>query len=567
MLFRSIGVLIILTVVAARGAEPPDAKFTDVTAASGVNFVHVNGAYGDKLLPETMGGGVAFLDYDNDGAQDLLFVQSDHWNGHVPDGAKPQAAAMLYHNDGAGRFTDVTASSGFANIRGFYGMGVAVGDYDNDGFPDVLLTGVGGDRLFHNTGHGTFEDVTDSAGVAGAKDDWGTSAAFVDYDNDGRLDLFVCNYVKWSPQIDREVNYTLPKIGRAYGPPMNYQGQPCRLFHNEGAGKFSDVSKKSGIADSAGKSLGVAPVDLDGDGYIDFVVANDTTPNFVFHNQRDGSFKEIGARTGIAFDSYGNTRGAMGIDAARWRNDPTLGIAVANFANESAALYSCADDSMLFTDEAGQAAIADFTRPTLKFGLLFFDYDLDGFQDLLLTNGHLDERIAEAQPGQQYKQPAQLFWNGAKSGGGFIYVPPAKCGADLYKPIVGRGSASADIDDDGDLDLVQTQINAPVMLLRNDQKLSHHFIRLRLVGNGTTSNRDAIGAQVHVKLGGDDSHTIWRQVMPAKSYLSQSELPITIGLGDATKVASIEITWPDGAKQTLTDAKVDGMTTVTQPHR
>src|SRR4051794_7273930 len=258
MTARSIAILLMsaaTTLDHARAAEPPDAKFVDVTATSGVNFVHVNGAFGDKLLPETMGGGVAFLDYDNDGAQDLLFVQSGYWSGHQPADAKPQAVAALYHNDGKGHFTDVTAACGFTSVPDFYGMGVAVGDFDNDGFVDVFLTGVGGYRLFHNTGRGTFEDVTQSAGAGGSKDDWGTSAAFVDYDNDGRLDLFVCNYVKWSPQIDREVNYTLLKIGRAYGPPMNYQGQPCRLFHNDGGGKFSDVSRKSGIADSAGKSL------------------------------------------------------------------------------------------------------------------------------------------------------------------------------------------------------------------------------------------------------------------------------------------------------------------------
>ncbi|HYG36507.1 MAG TPA: VCBS repeat-containing protein, partial [Clostridia bacterium] len=323
--------------------EIPLAKFTDVTASSGISFVHNNGAYGEKLLPETMGGGVAFLDFDNDGHQDLLFVNSTYWPWHKPEGMKP-ASMALYHNDGKGRFTDMTVGSGLD--VSFYGMGVAVGDYDNDGLEDVFITGVGGNHLFHNEGNGKFAEVTAVAGVGGTASDWGSCAAWMDYDNDGKLDLFVGNYVKWSREIDAEVGYKIDGRTRAYGQPMNFEGTFPYLYHNEGGGKFTDVKPRSGLQVKnaatgvpAAKTLGVAPVDLDSDGWIDLVVANDTVQNFVFHNQRDGTFKEIGAATGIAFDSYGNTRGAMGIDSARYRSDGKLALGIGNFANEMTALY------------------------------------------------------------------------------------------------------------------------------------------------------------------------------------------------------------------------------------
>ncbi|HYG34610.1 MAG TPA: VCBS repeat-containing protein, partial [Clostridia bacterium] len=323
--------------------DVPLVKFTDITAAAGIRFVHNNGAYGDKLLPETMAGGVAFFDFNNDGHQDLLLVNSTYWPGHLPAGKQPTTSA-LYQNDGQGHFTDVTAGSGL-DIS-FYGMGVAVGDYDNDGLVDLFITAVGGNHLFHNEGQGKFREVTQDAGVGGAADGWSTSAAWIDYDNDGKLDLFVCNYIQWSAELDRAAPYELPNIGRAYGPPRNFGGAFSYLYHNEGGGRFSDVSASAGIQVRhlatrlpMAKSLAVAPIDVDNDGWIDLVVANDTVQNFLFHNERNGRFKEIGARSGIAFDAYGLTRGAMGIDSARFRNDDALGIAIGNFANEMNALY------------------------------------------------------------------------------------------------------------------------------------------------------------------------------------------------------------------------------------
>jgi len=549
----------------AKDAPIPNTKFTDITATAGITFTHNPGAYGAKLLPETMGSGVAFFDFDDDGDADLLFVNSTYWPGHTPEGKQPTTAA-LYQNDGQGSFTDVTAGSGL-DVP-IYGMGVAAGDYDNDGRSDIFLTAVGGNHLFKNEGMGKFRDITKEAGVGGAADGWSSGASFLDYDNDGRLDLFVCNYVRWSEQIDKEVGYTLVGVGRAYGPPMNFQGAFAMLYHNDGGGKFSDVSGKAGVQVKnsatgvpAGKSLGIAPVDLDGDHFIDVVIANDTVQNFVFHNQRDGTFKEIGALSGVAFDSFGNARGAMGVDTAYYRNDATLGIAIGNFANEMTALYASQSQPLTFADEAIAEGVGPASRLALKFGVFFFDYDLDGWLDLMSVNGHLEEEIGKVQASQTYAQPAQLFWNASASRPmAFAQVTAEKAGADLFKPIVGRGSAFADIDGDGDLDVVLTQTGGAPLLLRNDQALAHHWLRVKLRGN--KANRDALGAVVKLTAAG---HTRRAQVMPTRSYLSQSEIAVTFGLGRAEKVEALEIIWPGGIAQKVESMKLDALNVIGQP--
>lgn len=544
--------------------EIPSVKFTDISAEAGIKFVHNNGATGDKLLPETMGSGVAFFDFDNDGDQDLLFVNSTEW----PWSARNQkpATAALYKNDGKGHFEDVTAGSGLDTS--IYGMGVAVGDYDNDGKVDVFISGMGGSRLFHDEGNGKFSDMTATAGVGGATNEWSTACAWVDFDNDGDLDLFVGNYVRWSRDIDFKVGYKLDGVSRAYGPPMNFEGTFPYFYRNDGQGRFTEISESAGLRIKnastgvpAAKTLGVAPIDIDNDGWIDLVVANDTVQNFLFHNQHNGTFKDVGTTSGIAFDTYGNTRGAMGIDAARYRGDGALGISIANFANEMIALYVSQKDPLVFTDEAIPEGVGPAGRLLLKFGLFFFDYDLDGRQDLLSVNGHLEEDIGKIQKSQRYAQPAQLFWNsGAASGASFLVAGEDKAGGDLFKPMVGRGSAFADIDGDGDEDVVMTQPGRAPLLLRNDQALNHNWLRLKLVGS--KSNHDAIGAWVKAKVG---NNILWRQVMPTRSYLSQSELPITIGLGKTEEIDQVEIVWPGGQTQQIAPSEYKVMTMIEQP--
>jgi hypothetical protein len=540
----------------------PAFALVNIASEAGIDFTHVNGAAGEKLLPETMGGGCAFFDYDGDGDQDILLVNSTYWP-HDPksrEGRQPTHA--LYRNDGSGRFDNVTAGSGLD--VSMYGMGAACGDYDNDGDVDVFISAVGPDKLFRNDG-GSFTDITSQAHVGGEPDGWSTSSGFADYDNDGDLDLFVCNYVKWSRDIDFAVNYQLTGIGRAYGPPTNFEGAFCSLFRNEGDGTFADVSADAGIQirniqeRPMGKSLGLALADFDRDGWIDVFVANDTVKRFCFRNRGDGAFEEVGERYGLAFDRNGNATGAMGVDVAAYRNDASLGICIGNFANEMSSLLVSQDQATQFLDESITEGIGNPTRLRLTFGVLFFDCDLDGRLDLLHANGHIEDEINIVQSSQHYEQAAQLFWNaGSEAKACFVEMPASQLG-DMATPIVGRGASCADIDNDGDLDLLITQIAGPPLLLRNDQQLAHHWLRLKLIG--TKSNRDAIGAWVEVTSGGVTQRA---QVMPTRSYLSQVELPVTFGLGASSTIDAVTIRWPDGSTQVAANVPVDKLTVIQQ---
>jgi hypothetical protein len=544
----------------------PDVRFTDVTDAAGLRFRHVSGAAGRKLLPETMGAGVAVLDYDRDGRPDLFFVNSRPWPG-VP-GDRPTQA--LYRNRGDGTFEDVTAAAGLDLV--LYGMGATVGDFDADDWPDLFVTALGGSRLYRNLGGKRFEDATAQVGLpVGSLPDvsadefhrwdrpipWPSSTTFLDYDGDGRLDLFVCSYVTWSPAHDLGVNAVLPGGRRAYVPPTQFPGAQCLLYRNLGS-RFEDVSATAGVQVSdpvgrgnapepIGKALGVVACDPDADGWPDLMVANDTVRNFFFHNLPSSGggrrFAEVGLTANVAY-AEGRPRGGMGIDAAEVRPGQPAAV-IANFTNEPNTLLTLASGSpLLFRDTAAAEGLAGPSRGPMKFGALFLDYDLDGRNDLLTCNGHLEPDIATSQPLQSHPQPAQLYWNTGRDGQLFEPVSEASAGPDLFRPLVGRGCAYLDYDGDGDLDVVLTENNGRARLLRNDNRTGNTWLRLDVGG--------AIGAEVTVEAGGVTRR--WH-VAGARGYLSQSELAVTVGLGRATKADKVTVRWPgrDGGSRAWTD--------------
>jgi len=516
-------------------SQPPlGFHFTHVTGAAGIHFKHNTGAYGGKLLPETLGAGCAFLDYDADGWQDLLLVNSMDWPGH----SRQRSTLKLYRNNRNGTFTDVTQAAGL-DIE-MYGMGVAVGDYNNDGFPDILITCVGQNRLFKNTGKGNFVDVTNSSGL-GKRQAFSTSALWFDYDRDGLLDLFVCNYVKWSPEHD--VFCSQDGKHKSYCTPEAYVGQTCWLFHNRGNGTFEDVTASSGIFDSSSKSLGVAMLDYDENGWPDLLVANDTQPNKLYRNQQNGTFKDVALEAGIAFSAEGKARAGMGVDAGDFDNSGRPGVAITNFDNEMIGLYR-ADGKGNYTDIAAESGVGLPSKTTLGFGCVFADCDLDGSLDLIAVNGHIDDTVRNVR-NVGYAQPPQLFVNNGK---GKFREAGGEAGVDFSLPKVGRGLAVGDFDRDGDQDILMTTNNGPAYLFRNDQTAGNRSIRFRLVG--TKSNRDAIGARVKVFSSGVMQT---RVVRSGSSYLSQSELSTTFGLGQRDKIERVVIDWPSGRSEEYRD--------------
>jgi hypothetical protein len=503
-------------------------EFTDVTAQAGIHFKHNSGAFGKKYLPETMG------------RQDIFFVNSMDWPGHKSGG---KSFPALYHNNHDGTFTDVTTEAGLAVET--YGQGCAVGDYDNDGFDDLYLTTVGSNHLYRNLGNGKFADVTAKAGVADPG--FSSSAIWFDYDNDGKLDLFVTHYITWSIETDQYCS--LDNKNKSYCTPQTFKGESATLFHNKGDGTFENVTQRAGLHDPTSKSLGVAMLDYDDDGWMDLFVSNDTEPNKLYHNNHNGTFTDAAILAGIALSDSGRVRAGMGSDAGDYDNSGRQGLLIGNFTNESMALYRN-DGSGLFTDEAPTSGLGQMTNQSLTFGAFFFDYDLDGLLDVFAANGHVSDDISVVQPTVRYAQPAGIYHN--KGGKKFEDVS-AKLGRALQKPVVARGAAYADFDNDGDLDLAITANNGPARLLRNDNANQNDMLRIKTVG--TRSNRDGIGAKL--RLTTNKGARLFAMVKSGSSYLSQSELPVTFGLGkpEEGKTANLEIVWPSGQKDSIPNIK------------
>jgi len=532
---------VLLLLAAVPLAAPVDSAaqqaFRDVTTQAGIHFSHNNGAFGKKWLPETMGPGCAFIDYDNDGYPDILLVNGEDWPGHPHAGA---TTPKLYHNNRNGTFTDVTRQAGLAVPM--FGLGAAIGDYDNDGFDDIFITALGQSHLFHNNGNGTFTEVTKPAGMWGPNE-FSTSAAWVDYDRDGKLDLVVANYVRWSEQTD--LYCTLDGAHKSYCTPESYKGTSVRLWHNLGGGKFEDATQKAGLGDPTSKSLGIAILDYNADGWPDILIANDTQPNKLYLNKKDGTFEERGVTSGIAFSEDGVARAGMGADAADYDRSGHPSVIISNFANQMVSLYHN-EGNGLFVDEAPQSEVGRATLVTLGFGCFFFDYDNDGWPDIFVADGHIEDQIERVQKRVSYAEPSHLFRN---LGSGRFKEVTAQMGQAFAAPRVARGAAYADIDNRGFLDVLVTTNAGPAFLFHNEGG-SNQSLRLKLVG--TKSNRDGIGAIVRVTSNNNNNKDKqWKMLRSGSSYLSQSELVLTFGLGAQTKADIVEIQWPSGQTEKL----------------
>jgi enediyne biosynthesis protein E4 len=518
--------------------------FRDITAQAGIHFIHNNAAFGKKYLPETMGPGCAFIDYDNDGYPDILLMNGEDWPGHPK---VPGSTLKLYHNNHDGTFADVTRKAGLAIPM--FGFGTAIGDYDNDGFDDIFVTALGQSHLFHNNGNGTFSDVTKAAGVWGPNE-FSTGAAWVDYDRDGKLDLVVANYVQWS--IAGDLFCTLDGTRKSYCTPESYKGSSARLWHNLGNGKFEDATQKAGLTDVTSKSLGIAILDYNEDGWPDILLANDTQPNKLYLNKHNGAFEEKGVPAGIAFSEDGVARAGMGVDTADYDRSGRASLIISNFSNQMVSLYHN-EGNGLFVDEAPQSEVGRATLVTLGFGCFFFDYDNDGWQDIFVADGHIENEIERVQKRVSYAEPPHLFRN---LGHGKFQEVTQQMGTTFTSPKVARGAAFADIDNNGASDILTTTNGGRVYLFHNEGG-TNNSLRIKLVG--TKSNRDGIGSIVRVTSGTDKQ---WKMLKSGSSYLSQSELVLTFGLGASTKADAIEIQWPSGQTDKLSNTAADQTITV-----
>ena len=528
--------------VASAEPDPVPVNFVDVASASGITFRHDSAATPDKYLITTMGSGCAWIDYDQNGLFDLYLV-----NGAATKVYAPQSPlrGALYRNNGDGTFADVTAKAG-VGAEGLFGMGVAVGDYDNDGFPDLFVLGYNRCILYHNNGDGTFTDVTRKAGVENPGR-WASSAAWFDYDNDGRLDLVIANYVDWSPERNFFCGDTAPGM-RSFCHPDDFNPQPPTLYHNNGDGTFTDVSRSSGIGIKGGNGLGVVTFDYDNDGWQDIFIANDHMANFLFHNNRDGTFKEVGYAAGVAVSDDGQFEAGMGVDAADTTGSGRLDLAVAHLDMQLARLYRNQGDGS-FEDASLISKIGYDTFRYSEFGLKFMDYDNDGARDLFMATGHVLDNVERYRADIHYNEPKLMFRN---LGNGVFENVSSRMGADFLLPRASRGCAVGDFDNDGDLDILVNNCGQPVQLLRNDGGNANHWIEILLIG--TRSNRDAVGARVKLTSGDLVMHD---QRKGGMSYQSSHDPRLHFGLGQRTKVDALDIKWPSGEITRLTNLKAD----------
>jgi enediyne biosynthesis protein E4 len=521
---------------------PSPVTFLDVARAAGIRFKHDNAASPEKYLIETMGGGCGWIDYDQNGLLDLYLVNSAATSVYKP--AKP-LNGVLYRNNGDGTFTDVTLKAG-VGAEGLFGMGIAVGDYDNDGFPDLFVCGYGRSILYRNNGDGTFTDVTARAGVEN-KDRWASSAAWFDYDNDGRLDLITANYVDWSPQRNFYCGDRGPGL-RSYCHPDVFHGQPPTLYHNNGDGTFTDVSKASGIGLKPGNGLGVVTFDYDNDGWQDIFIANDSMPNFLFRNKRNGTFEEIGYIAGVAVSGDGQAEAGMGVDAADLAGTGRMDLVVTHLDMQLARLYSNLDYKS-FDDATFRSKLGYSTYHMSGFGTRFLDYDNDGLRDLFMANGHVLDNIERYHADTRYAEPKLIFRN---TGRGILENVSDQLGADFQLPRVSRGAAVGDYDNDGDLDILVSNNGQPPQLLRNDGGNANHWLEILLIG--TRSNRDGVGARV--KLTAADQ-VQFEQKKGGMSYQSAQDPRLHFGLGNRTQIDSLEIIWPSGTVTKLAKIRAD----------
>ena len=545
-------------IICMLGAAPvQDVQFSDVTQTVKIQFKQENSATSNKYLVETMGGGVALLDYDNDGRLDIFFTNGAKINDPMPDGklpdkSDPKFSNRLYHQSSNGTFTDVTEKAGLTGIpQNHYDMGVAVGDYDNDGFEDMYVTGFGGNTLYHNNGDGTFTDVTKKAGVAASG--WNTSAGFLDYDNDGKLDLFVTRYVDWTFKTNRYCGEEKPGY-RAYCHPDNYEGVTSILYHNDGNGTFTDVSEKAGIAKSIGKGLGVSFADYDGDGFTDIFVANDSVQCFLFHNNGNGTFSEVGLFKGVGYNEDGKTFAGMGTDFSDYDNDGLPDVIVTDLSNERYMLFRNNGDGS-FRDVTNQSGVGGATLAFAGWSTRFFDYDNDGWKDLFVAQSHVMDTIEKTAPNLRYMQPPLLLRNQA---GHFSRVSPGEA---FRKEWAGRGAAFGDLDNDGDVDVVVSNAGQYAYVLRNDGGNRNQWLGIATIG--TKSNRDGIGARV--KVVSASGLTQYFTVNTAVGYLSASDKRLVVGLGSDVTAKLVEIRWPSGIIQRLENVKAGQFLRVTEP--